>query len=113
MSIDEATLPAPVPRGNEGIGCGELPTWFGVVLVATFLPRGKFLDRGLLVGDASVETLRPQDGEPGFPSRVSPCLRCGAVPCAGLFAVRVDLCGAMAEKTSVTCETCHGRTAPA
>jgi len=48
-----------------------LPVRFGVVFVAAVLPGGDFLDQGVLVGDAPIETLRRQDAELGF-SHVQP-----------------------------------------
>jgi len=42
-----------------------------LVVVAAVLPGGDFLDQGVLVGDAPIETLRRQDAELGF-SHVQP-----------------------------------------
>ena len=63
---------------NAGVGCGELPVRFGVVLVAAVLPGGDFSDEGLLVGNAPVEALRRQGAEFGF-SHVQPTAMFGRV----------------------------------
>src|SRR4051812_11297181 len=44
-------------------GSGELPVGLGVLAIALRLPRGDFLDQGILVGDASGETLAGQYAE--------------------------------------------------
>ena len=51
---------------HAGVGGGELPVGFGVVLVATGFPGGDFVGQGLFVWDSPVETLRRQDAEFGF-----------------------------------------------
>ena len=43
---------------NAGVGGGELPTRFGVVLVPGGFPGGDFIDQVLLVWDTPIETLR-------------------------------------------------------
>ena len=42
---------------DAGVGAGELPVSLGVMLVPAVLPSGDFVDQGLLVGDAAIETL--------------------------------------------------------
>jgi hypothetical protein len=43
---------------DAGVFRGELPTGPGVMEIAVFFPRADFADEDLLVGDASVESLR-------------------------------------------------------
>ena len=47
------------------LGC-ELPVCVGVIGIAVVFPRGDFVDEGLFVGDAAVETLSGEDAELGF-----------------------------------------------
>ena len=63
---------------NACVGGGELPIGLGVVVVAASLPGGDFLDQGLLVRDAPIETLRRQDAEFGF-SHIQPTAVFGCV----------------------------------
>ena len=42
---------------HAGVGGGELPIGLDVVVVSALLPCGDFLDQGLLIGNAAIETL--------------------------------------------------------
>src|SRR5260221_13341480 len=48
-----------------GVSC-EVPVCLGVVVIAMTHPGGDLVGQDLLVGDASIEALRGQDGQLGF-----------------------------------------------
>jgi len=51
---------------DAGGVCCEVAVCLGVAAVAMTAPCGNLFGRGLLVGDASIEALRGQDGQLGF-----------------------------------------------
>jgi hypothetical protein len=51
---------------HAGVGGGELPIGFDVLLVAAVLPGGDFLGQGRLVRDTTIETLTRQHAEFGL-----------------------------------------------
>jgi hypothetical protein len=63
---------------DAGVCGGELPVSFGVTVVAAVCPGGDFVDQGLLVWDAAIETLRRQHAEFGF-SHIQPTAVLGRV----------------------------------
>ncbi len=48
-----------------GVGC-EVPVCLGVAAVAVTRPGSDLFGEGLLIGDASIQALRSQDGQLGF-----------------------------------------------
>jgi hypothetical protein len=47
---------------TSGLGC-ELPVCLGVMSIALMFPCGDFVDQGLFVGDAAIETLSGENAE--------------------------------------------------
>src|SRR5437868_3459339 len=54
------------PELDACIGGCELPTRFGVMFVALFLPCRGLLDEGFAVRDTTVETLASEEGDLGL-----------------------------------------------
>ena len=50
---------------SSGLGC-ELPVCLCVIGISVVFPSGDFLDEGLFVWDAAIETLSGEDTEFGF-----------------------------------------------
>ena len=61
----------------RALGC-EVPVCLGVIGIAVVFPSGDFVDEGLFVGDAAVETLRGEDAEFGF-GQIEPAAVLGRV----------------------------------
>ena len=76
---------------DTGICCGELPIGLGMVGISIILPSCDFVDEGLFVRDAAIETLGRKDAEFGLrhiePTavlrRVVPFDPFGQPPCFG------------------------------
>ena len=66
---------------TSSLGC-ELPICLGVMSIAVVFPGGDFVDEGLFVGDAAIETLSGEDTEFGF-RQIEPTAVLGRVDAMG------------------------------